>query len=171
MYIGCRNHNLNTVTTQQLALFCVVFSTLTSIQVNQQPVTDYLRTSGLSLSLSVYFVLSIAPDLSIWIKYLFNVPFGLREREGEQSRFSTKLGYFQPTLLYSPPLPLLPPSIQTCHKRSVPYFIQLVEDATSFTITDQWLVALARFLLFYIIFNFSVKVTKLVQKTQGCLGG
>ena len=157
MYIGCRNHNLNTVTTQQLALFCVVFSTLTSIQVNQQPVTDYLRTSGISLSLSVYFVLSIAPDLSIWIKYLFNVPFGLREREGEQSRveqsrFNTKLVYFQPTLLYSPPLPLLPPSIQTCHKRSVPYFIQLVEDATSFTITDQWLVALACFsiILYYI---------------------
>ena len=104
MYIGCRNCNLNTVTTQQLALFCVVFSTLTSIQVNQQPVTDYLRTSGisLSLSLSVYSVLSIAPDLSIWIKYLFNVPFGLREREGEQSRVEqSRVDLAQNQLIFS----------------------------------------------------------------------
>ena len=53
--------------------------------------------------------------------FFFYGPFGLGGRRGsriEQSRFSTKLAYFQPTLLYSPPLPLLPPSIQTGHKRN-----------------------------------------------------
>ena len=38
--------------------------------------------------------------------------FGLRGREGKQSRIDPKLVYFQQTLLYSPPLPLSPTSIQ-----------------------------------------------------------
>ena len=56
-----------------------------------------------------------------YFKQNSNGLFGLRGREEEQSRveqsrFSTKLTYFQPILLYFPPLSLLPPSIQTSHK-------------------------------------------------------
>ena len=50
--------------------------------------------------------------LNTWAESQSYGPFRLREREQkkiEQSRFSTKLAYFQPILFYSPPLPLLPP--------------------------------------------------------------
>ena len=49
-------------------------------------------------------------------KHVIYNSFGLKERKGEQSRFSTKLVYFQQTLLYFSPLLLLPPSIQAGHQ-------------------------------------------------------